>query len=66
MGTVEALLLGVPVLGLNDGGTKELVDETSGILINKKEKKNLKEALIQFEKQHFDRKLISDTIREKI
>ncbi len=66
MGTVEALLLGVPVLGLNDGGTKELVDETSGILINKKEKKNLKEALIQFEKQHFDRKLFSDTIREKI
>ncbi|MBQ7073593.1 hypothetical protein IJM86_00670 [bacterium] len=66
MGTVEALLLGVPVLGLNDGGTKELVDETSGILINKKEKKNLKEALIKFENQAFDRKLISDRIREKI
>lgn len=66
MGTVEALLLGVPVIGFNEGGTKELVDEESGILIEKKDKKNLKAALETFEKKAFDRKLISERIREKI
>ncbi|MDR0281811.1 MAG: glycosyltransferase [Candidatus Peribacteria bacterium] len=29
MGTVEALLMGVPVIGFNDGATPELVDEYS-------------------------------------
>ncbi len=66
MGTVEALLLGVPVIGFNEGGTKELVDEESGILIEKKDKKNLKAALETFENKAFDRKLISERIREKI
>ena len=66
MGTAEALLLGVPVIGFNEGGTKELVDENSGILIEKKDKKNLEAALETFEKKAFDRKLISERIREKI
>jgi glycosyltransferase involved in cell wall biosynthesis len=66
MGTVEALLMGVPVIGFNDGATPELVDEYSWILVGKKTIKNLISAIEQFQKRRWDRKGISERIRERI
>jgi len=63
IGTVEALLMGVPVLWFNEWWTKELVDQKSGILIDTKDEKTLKQAILQFEQTSFDRKYISEHIR---
>ena len=63
MGTVEALLMGVPVIGFNDGATPELVDDHSWILIEKKTIKNLISAVKQFQGRKRDRKGISERIR---
>jgi glycosyltransferase involved in cell wall biosynthesis len=41
IGTAEALLLGVPVLGYNDGATPELVDKISGVLVDSKDQQSL-------------------------
>ena len=46
LGTMEALLLGVPVFGYNAGGTKEFVEPDMGILV---ENKNLETLIEQFE-----------------
>jgi glycosyltransferase involved in cell wall biosynthesis len=66
MGTAEALLMGVPVIWYADGATPELVDEESGILLEKKSVKNLISALETFQTTHWDRKTISENIRAKL
>ncbi|MDR2415120.1 MAG: hypothetical protein LBD75_00425 [Candidatus Peribacteria bacterium] len=66
MGTVEALLMGVPIIGFADGATPELVDKESGILIEKKSVKNLIAAVEEFQTRTWDRKQISEHIREKL
>ena len=63
MGTAEALLMGVPVIGYADGATPELVDGDSGILIEKKTIKNLISAVEEFQQRERDRKGISEQIR---
>jgi glycosyltransferase involved in cell wall biosynthesis len=63
---VEALLLGVPVIGFAEGATPELVDEESGILIEKKTIKNLIEAVEAFQTKNWERKKISELIRKKL
>jgi len=65
IGTVEALLLGVPVFGYEQGATAELVDNDCGILVENKEHTTLIEGFIQFMKIKRDRKMIAKKIREK-
>lgn len=66
IGTVEALLMGVPVFGFSEGATSELVDEASGILGQKQSMKHLKEEMHTFLKRKRDRKLIDENIRKKL
>ena len=66
MWTAEALLLWVPVIWFAQWWSKELVDENSGILIDKKSISSLKYAIQTFEDKERDRRKISDTIREKL
>jgi len=66
IGTVEALLMGVPVIGYAGGATPELVDEESGILIEKKTIKNLVAAVEEFQGRTWERKQISESIRKKL
>lgn len=66
MGTAEALLLWVPVLGYNQWWTVELVDKDSGILVNDKSIDTLKKALNEYNKINRDRKVIAENIRKKI
>ncbi|MDR3168217.1 MAG: glycosyltransferase [Candidatus Peribacteria bacterium] len=66
MGTAEALLMGVPVIGYADGATPELVDEESGILLEKKTMKHLVSAVEEFQEKKWERKKISERIREKL
>ena len=66
MWTAEALLLWVPVIWFGEWWSKELVDENSGILIDKKNISNLKNAVQVFESSKWNRRKISNTIREKL
>ena len=66
MWTAEALLLWVPVIWFNEWWSKELVDKNSGILIDKKSISTLKDAIQTFESRNWNRRQISDLIREKI
>lgn len=62
--TMEALLLGVPVIGYNDGASPELVDAESGVLIDKKNEVSLIHAITAFQKQSFDREKIQSNARK--
>ena len=66
MWTAEALLLWVPVIWFTEWWSVELVDENSGILIDKKSISKLKDAIQTFEYKKRNRRQISDTIREKL
>ena len=66
MWTAEALLLWVPVIWFAEWWSKELVDENSGILIDKKGISMLKDAIQTFENKEWNRRQISDNIREKL
>ncbi|HMS90935.1 MAG TPA: glycosyltransferase [Candidatus Absconditabacterales bacterium] len=65
IGTVEALLLGVPVFGYNQGATAELVDKDCGILVKDKHHKTLIEEFKKFMNIHRERNLIAKKMREK-
>jgi len=64
--TAEALLLGVPVFGLDDGATPELVDEESGVLVKKEDFDKLNERFIEFVSKDWDRKKIWKNILNKL
>lgn len=64
--TVEALLLGVPVLGYAEGATPELVDAESGILVKDKKMETLEQAMQEFIERQWNRKQISENIRKKL
>ena len=66
MWTAEALLLWVPVIWFAQWWSKELVDKNSGILIDKKSISSLKDAIHTFGNTQWNRRQISDTIREKL
>lgn len=66
MWTAEALLLWVPVIWFGEWWSKELVDENSGILIDKKNISNLKNAIKTLESKKWNRHKISNNIREKL
>ncbi len=65
IGTAEALCLGVPVFGFNDGATPELVDKNSWILVENKTSHHLKEKFKTFENTYRDKHLIAETARKK-
>lgn len=64
--TVEALALGVPVFGMRDGATPELVDKESGILVPHKELKTLIHFFGIFCETQRDKHLIKNSILKKI
>ncbi len=66
MATMEALAVGVPVFGYNQGGTAELVDEKSGLMTSSKELSTLVELFKKFEDMHFDRLQIKQRFLEKV
>ena len=63
--TAEALLLWVPVFGLDDGATPGLVDEHSGLLVTNKKMNTLIEAFHTFDEQQWNRKQIAVHARRK-
>ncbi len=65
IGTVEALLLGVPVFGYSQWATAELVDKDCGVLVENKQDKTLVEGFKRFMERERDRKMIAKRIREK-
>lgn len=66
IGTAEALLMGVPVLGFEEGASAELIDQDSGILVSDKSLPTLKKAMHEFMSRARDRKKISENIRSKL
>lgn len=65
IGTVESLLLGVPVFGYSQWATAELVDKECGVLVENKQHSTLVEGFKKFMNTQRDRKMISKRIREK-
>ena len=65
IGTVEALLLWVPVFGYGQWATAELVDKDCGILVENKQDKTLVEEFKKFMNTKRDRMMIAKRIREK-
>jgi glycosyltransferase involved in cell wall biosynthesis len=65
IGTVEALLLWVPIFGYGEWATPELVDEDCGVLVANKKHHTLVEGFKKFMSTQRDRKMISKRIREK-
>ncbi|EKD25417.1 MAG: glycosyl transferase group 1, partial [uncultured bacterium (gcode 4)] len=65
IGTVEALLLGVPVFGYSQWATAELVDQDCGVLVENKHHNTLIEGFKKFMNTKRDRKMIAKRIREK-
>jgi len=66
IGTVEALLMGVPVFWYSEWATSELVDEKCWVLAKSKDIEELKVSLKEFLEKEWDRKEISERIREKL
>jgi glycosyltransferase involved in cell wall biosynthesis len=62
--TAEALLCGVPVLWYDQGGTSELVDKLSWILVGDKSLVSLLDGMDRFEQQDFDRTAIQSAARD--
>lgn len=65
IGTVEALLMGVPVFGFAEGATAELIGSESGVLTSSKVFEQVVQDFESFLAKKWDRKLISETIRKK-
>ena len=65
IGTVEALLLWVPVFGYGEWATAELVDEDCGVLVKDKKHHTLVEWFKKFMSTKRDRQMIAKRIREK-
>jgi glycosyltransferase involved in cell wall biosynthesis len=65
IGTIEALLLGVPVFGYGQGATAELIDKDCGILVENKHHKTLVEEFKKFMHTPRERKVIAKKMREK-
>lgn len=65
IGTVEAMLLGVPVFGYGQWATAELVDSDCGVLVENKKHNTLVEWFKKFISTKRDRKMIAKKIREK-
>lgn len=65
IGTVEAMLLWVPVFGYGEWATAELVDSDCGILVKDKKHKTLVEEFTKFISTKRERKVITEKIREK-
>ncbi|MCF7835459.1 glycosyltransferase [Candidatus Gracilibacteria bacterium] len=66
LGTAEALLLGVPIFGYNQGATPELVDKESGILVDNKHIQTLIEKFQEFTNRQRNKDIISQNIRKKL
>jgi glycosyltransferase involved in cell wall biosynthesis len=56
--TAEALLLGVPVLGYNDGASPELINKESGVLVDQKDHESLLRAFEILKQTDRDRSVI--------
>ncbi len=65
IGTVEAMLLGVPIFWYAQGATAELVDEDCGVLVKDKKHNTLVESFKKFMSTKRDREMIAKKIREK-
>ena len=65
IGTVEAMLLWVPVFGYGKWATAELVDEDCGVLVENKKHHTLIEGFKKFMNTKRDRNVIAKKIREK-
>jgi hypothetical protein len=67
MNTAEALLLGVPVFGYNDGATPDLVSKDCGMLIDSKDNfHRIIEQFHEFDQKQRNRKQIAVHIRRKL
>lgn len=66
LGTVEALLLWVPVFAYNDWASPELIDKIDWILVPDKKYKTLVKSFKSFQNTKRDRKQIQDNIKIKL
>jgi len=58
---MEALCLGTPIIGTPTGAIPDFINATNGIIINDRTEENLKNAILRFKTDDFDR----DTIAQK-
>lgn len=63
LNTAEALLLWVPVFGLNDGASPELVDQDCGMLIDQKNFDHVDQKFLEFVNKDWNRKQIAKHTR---
>jgi glycosyltransferase involved in cell wall biosynthesis len=54
----------VPVLGYEGGGTRELINDSNGLLIHEKNEQALIQGLHDFTEKRFDRAAIAQHARE--
>jgi glycosyltransferase involved in cell wall biosynthesis len=61
---VEALSAGCPVIAYREGGSRDFIrDGENGVMFDKQSVKNLREAILRFEKMKFDRKKVAKTAK---
>ncbi len=62
---VEALAAGCPVVAYGKGGACDYVkDGKNGLLFNEQTAKSMAEAILKFEKMKFDRKKVSESVKD--
>jgi len=59
---IEALSCGTPVIALNEGGTKETINSTNGVLFETQTIESIIDAVAKFEKKRFDSLKISQNV----
>ena len=62
---VEALATGCPVIAYGEGGALDyVIPEKNGLLFEKQTAKSMAEAILKFEKMKFDRKKVSESVKD--
>ena len=64
---IEALACGKPVIGANNGGAEDIIEDCNGIIANKKDIDSIKDALIEIKENYniYDKNLIRKKVVDK-
>lgn len=64
---IEALACGKPVIGANNGGAEDIIEDCNGIIANKKDIDSIKDALIEIKENYniYDKNLIGKKVVDK-
>lgn len=64
---IEALACGKPVIGANNGGAEDIIEDCNGIIANRKDIDSIKDALIEIKENYniYDKNLIRKKVVDK-